>query len=136
MKDAEKIGFLFYRLFFVILWLSLCPAAMATNVGGDISIDTIWDSAGSPYILISDVNILSTTTLQIDPGVEVRTGNYTISVSGHLAAYGATFTSTNVAAEIDVSADGKLLAGVGEGDEVVARAISVSSGTLKFRLLI
>jgi hypothetical protein len=38
--------------------------------------------------------------------------------------------------DLKVSANGKLTAGVVEGDEVVARAISVSSGTLKFRLLI
>jgi hypothetical protein len=38
--------------------------------------------------------------------------------------------------DLRVSANGKLTAGVVAGDEVVARAISVSSGTLKFRLLI
>ena len=38
--------------------------------------------------------------------------------------------------ELKVSAGGKLTAGVGAGDRVVARAISVASGTLKFRLLI
>lgn len=38
--------------------------------------------------------------------------------------------------DLKVSTNGKLTAGVMEGDEVVARAISVSSGTLKFRLLI
>ncbi len=38
--------------------------------------------------------------------------------------------------DLKVSANGKLTAGVAEGDEVVARAISLSSGTLKFRLLI
>ena len=38
--------------------------------------------------------------------------------------------------DLKVSTNGKLTAGVAEGDEVVARAISLSSGTLKFRLLI
>ena len=38
--------------------------------------------------------------------------------------------------DLKVSAGGKLTAGVGAGDQVVARAISVASGTLKFRLLI
>ena len=38
--------------------------------------------------------------------------------------------------DLKVSSAGKLTAGVGVGDLVVARAISVSSGTLKFRLLI
>ena len=38
--------------------------------------------------------------------------------------------------DLKVSANGKLTAGVGAGDVVVARAISISSGELKFRLLI
>ncbi len=38
--------------------------------------------------------------------------------------------------DLKVSATGKLTAGVQAGDEVVARAISFSGGTLKFRLLI
>ncbi|MBP8131892.1 MAG: hypothetical protein KA184_20125 [Candidatus Hydrogenedentes bacterium] len=37
---------------------------------------------------------------------------------------------------LKASANGKLTAGVGEGDVVVAQAISVSGGTLKFRLLV
>ncbi|MHB9037891.1 MAG: hypothetical protein ACYC64_14635 [Armatimonadota bacterium] len=42
----------------------------------------------------------------------------------------------NAGDELKVSANGKLIAGVGVGDEVVAKAMSMSSGTLKFRLLI
>lgn len=38
--------------------------------------------------------------------------------------------------DLKASAGGKLTAGVSAGDIVVARAISVASGTLKFRLLI
>lgn len=38
--------------------------------------------------------------------------------------------------DLKVSATGKLTAGVAAGDQVVARAISLSGGTLKFRLLI
>lgn len=38
--------------------------------------------------------------------------------------------------DLKVSVNGKLTAGVVAGDEVIARAISVSGGTLKFRLLI
>ncbi|MCL5103118.1 MAG: hypothetical protein M1133_03240 [Armatimonadetes bacterium] len=38
--------------------------------------------------------------------------------------------------DLKVSANGKLSAGLQAGDQVVARAISLSSGTLKFRLLI
>ena len=42
----------------------------------------------------------------------------------------------NAADDLKVSANGKLTAGVGAGDLVVARAISVASGTLKFLLVI
>lgn len=42
----------------------------------------------------------------------------------------------NAGNKLKVSTGGKLTAGVGAGDEVVAEAISISSGTLKFRLLI
>lgn len=38
--------------------------------------------------------------------------------------------------DLKVSANGKLVAGITEGDIVVAEAISVSGGILKFRLLI
>ena len=39
-------------------------------------------------------------------------------------------------ADLKVAATGNLSAGVEDGDVVIARAISVGSGTLKFRLLI
>ena len=38
--------------------------------------------------------------------------------------------------DLKVSANGRLTAGLQAGDQVVARAISLSSGTLKFRLVI
>jgi hypothetical protein len=38
--------------------------------------------------------------------------------------------------DLKVSGSGKLVAGAGPDDQVVAKAISVSGGTLKFRLLI
>jgi len=42
----------------------------------------------------------------------------------------------NAGDDLKVSTNGKLTAGVGASDLVVAKAISVSGGTLKFRLLI
>jgi hypothetical protein len=44
--------------------------------------------------------------------------------------------TVNPGDDLKVSAAGKLTAGVQEGDEAIARAISVSGGTLKFRLSI
>jgi hypothetical protein len=44
--------------------------------------------------------------------------------------------TVNPGDDLKVSAAGKLTADAQEGDEAIARAISVSGGTLKFRLLI
>ncbi len=51
-----------------------------TNVSGPVIVDTVWDLAGSPYIINSNVVIQGTdgvdgvTTLSISAGVEVRFG--------------------------------------------------------------
>ena len=44
--------------------------------------------------------------------------------------------TVNPGDDLKVSANGKLTAGVQAGEEVIARAISASGGTIKFRLLI
>jgi parallel beta-helix repeat protein len=68
-----------------------------TNVSGTISTDTIWALAGSPYIVVGDIKVYSSTsepTLTIEPGVEVRfNGVYTLyigysSYKGRLVAEG------------------------------------------------
>jgi parallel beta-helix repeat protein len=53
------------------------PSYAATTVGGDITTNTTWSLSGSPYIVISDVTVVtprfqSLKTLTIEPGVEVR----------------------------------------------------------------
>ncbi len=61
------------------------------------------------------------------PGIWCRGGIYTTDVfEGTIAAGDA----------LKVSANGKLIAGVGAGDLVVAEALSVSGGVLKFKLLL
>lgn len=61
------------------------------------------------------------------PGIYCNGGVYETDVFEGTFAAGA---------DLKVSANGKLTAGVGAGDIVIARAISVGGGTLKFRLLI
>lgn len=64
-------------------------AALDTVPGGIISGNTTWSSAGSPYILTSDLLVTKDATLTVEPGVEVRSaGNYCITVEGGLNASG------------------------------------------------
>ena len=61
------------------------------------------------------------------PGIWCRGGVYTTDV------FEGTISAGD---ELKVSANGKLTAGVVAGDEVIAEAISVVGGVLKFKLLI
>jgi hypothetical protein len=60
-----------------------------TSVGGTISVDTHWTTAGSPYIVTSDLTINAGVTLTIDAGVVVRFNGMTgIEVYGTLNSTG------------------------------------------------
>ncbi|MDD2890297.1 MAG: T9SS type A sorting domain-containing protein [bacterium] len=61
----------------------------ATNVSGVISTNTVWNTAGSPYIVTGNVLVDTFATLTIEPGVEVRleSAKY-IMVKGILNAIG------------------------------------------------
>jgi hypothetical protein len=48
------------------------PAIADTNVSGVISTNTVWNTAGSPYIVTGDVLVDTSVRLDIQPGVEVR----------------------------------------------------------------
>jgi len=64
-------------------------AAPSTNVSGLITTDTVWDLAGSPYIVVGDVTVEPDVTLIIAPGVQVRfAGVYALTVRGTLTAEG------------------------------------------------
>ncbi|MCP5099691.1 MAG: hypothetical protein GY943_29410 [Chloroflexi bacterium] len=73
----------------------------ATNVGGDMTQDTTWTAAGSPYVITQPLSVAQGVTLTIESGVEVR-GQDTmwIGLDGHLEAVGTAvnpiiFTSDN-----------------------------------------
>lgn len=81
----------------LILLVFFAPAiALATDVGGIINTNTTWNLAGSPYLLISEVQIAEGVTLTIEPGVVVNTPGYyggpgiggKISIWGSLSAVG------------------------------------------------
>ena len=72
-----------------------------TIVGGTITTDTTWTTAGNPYFVDDNIRILNGATLSVEPGVEVRLGIYEyieVQSGGRLLAEGTatqpiTFTS-------------------------------------------
>ena len=76
--------------------LSASPAADAqTYVSGSITTNTIWDVAGSPYILTGNVTVYDA-TLTINPDVAVELNDYAIVIgtshNGYLLADSSSFT--------------------------------------------
>jgi hypothetical protein len=60
-----------------------------TPVGGPIFEDTVWDVAGSPYVMIDVVHVEPGVTLTIEPGVTIMGSSDTaLAVSGYLSAVG------------------------------------------------
>lgn len=59
-----------------------------TDVAGQITSDTTWTVAGSPYVLTGDVEVGPGVTLTIEPGVAVRTDFRKLQVYGRLQAFG------------------------------------------------
>jgi subtilisin family serine protease len=72
--------------------------SLATDVSGEITEDTTWTAAGSPYVFSGTVTVKEGATLTIEPGVKVQ-GGY-LQIEGHLEAVGSeanpiVFTSQN-----------------------------------------
>ena len=64
-------------------------ASRAAEVGGNIVANTTWTKANSPYLVTSNVNVVSDITLTIEPGVEVIVATLThFNVDGALVANG------------------------------------------------
>ena len=62
----------------------------STSVSGQIITDTTWTTAGSPYLVTGDVQVVATATLTISPGVEVQFQQYRrLYVFGTLLANGS-----------------------------------------------
>lgn len=60
-----------------------------TNVSGFISANTIWNLAGSPYIVIGNTILLHGNTLTIDPGVLIKfDSDKVLEIDGELIAIG------------------------------------------------
>ncbi|XWN38428.1 MAG: right-handed parallel beta-helix repeat-containing protein [Balneola sp.] len=65
-----------------------------TSISGNITTNTTWTTAGSPYVIVGSTTITSGDTLSIEDGVEVKFDNGTqLTVSGALVGNGVTFTA-------------------------------------------
>lgn len=95
------IVFKFRFLTILSIMFSCFSVQAQTNVFGDIDGVEYWDLAGSPYVVIADVNITEGSELIIEPGVRV-VFNYTMNmhVRGTLTAIGTEQDSIKLAGPI------------------------------------
>ena len=83
---------------FLLLFVSLAISGIAycTDVSGNITVNTTWNLAGSPYVVTGNVTVNAGITLTIDPTVEVKFDNGRSLFSyGIINATSATFTSND-----------------------------------------
>jgi flagellar hook assembly protein FlgD len=82
------------KLFTLIISLAVYGIAFGTDVTGTIAVNTTWNLAGSPYIVIGDITVNNGVTLTVDPNVIVKfNSGRRMTVLGTLNANTATFTS-------------------------------------------
>lgn len=82
--------------------LALAPPTLATNVCDDITTDTTWTPAGSPYILTCFVTLSPGATLTVASGVQVQFAGSELHVYGRLNATGASFTGRGGLGSLDI----------------------------------
>ncbi len=81
---------------FVLCLLAALPLGLAlarpradTTVGGPILSDTVWTAANSPYIVTSNINVLSGVTLTVQAGTIVKfNAGFKLQVNGQLIVNG------------------------------------------------
>ena len=99
LSSGITTGLLFACLFLFLLVQQTPVLAMTATVASDITTDTTWTAAGSPYILNGKVTVAAGVTLTVDPDVIVNGANGSqLEIAGRLAAIGTetkpiTFTS-------------------------------------------
>ena len=84
------VTFALIAILVVAVNISASAAPEGTDVGGDITSNTTWTLAGSPYNVIANLRVIPNVTLTIQPGVEVRfISNTRLRVEGRLVAQGS-----------------------------------------------
>jgi len=80
----------FAALLAILSWVAPTPAALAAPISGEITADTTWTAANSPYV-VSSLTIAAGATLTLEPGVVVKFTypGSTLTVNGALVAGGA-----------------------------------------------
>jgi hypothetical protein len=115
------------KLFLLILSLAVYGIALGTDVTGTIAVNTTWNLAGSPYIVIGDITVNNGVTLTVDPNVIVKfNSGRRMTVLGTLNANTATFTSNQA-----VPAPGDWLY-IQIGDASFAGATTLTSCFLRY----
>lgn len=134
-----------FRLYFlIIIFLSVFSFTQkvfaSTAVIADITADTTWDLAGSPYIIQNDIHVASGITLTIDPGVVVKLSQDKLFwIDGKLLAEGTSdnkivFTSIDDDAYGGDTGDGNLYTAIRGWEELVFTQAAVPS-TLKYIII-
>lgn len=75
--------------FLLLLNVNILAVHASTPVGGPITSDTTWMLSGSPYIVVSSIDVWQNVTLTIEPGVVVKFDpDRSLEVNGTLIAQG------------------------------------------------
>jgi parallel beta-helix repeat protein len=85
-------GAFFIAMVFALVLVSVAhfgTVQASTSVTGEITSNTGWTKANSPYILTGQVTVKSGVTLTIMAGVTVDLGNYSLQIDGTLYARGS-----------------------------------------------
>jgi hypothetical protein len=89
-RSVTRILMALCALLSVVLWHGPGRAMADTQVTSNITTNTTWTSAGSPYVISSGHSVTSSATLTIQPGTTVEfSGQVTsLTVDGNIVAQG------------------------------------------------
>ena len=91
MKNITAIGIVSMLILSGVLMTGLLsnPVRADTFVQDNITTDTTWTTAKSPYIIVGDITIVKNATLTIEPGVVVKfSEGFSLTAEGNLSAAG------------------------------------------------